>query len=92
MPDIHFDYSKTGEKNYVKHIVKIVVDGEEFAHYETARKTDLSVPVYAFYEKLGINLKPVFDGVDFPDCVASMDQLRELTGQMSEFRIWKKKS
>ena len=92
MPDIHFDYSKTGEKNYVRHVVKIEVDGEEFAYYEASKKTDLSVPIYAFYEKLGIILKPVFDGVDFPDCKASIDQVRELTGQISGFRIWKKKS
>ncbi len=91
MPDIHFDYAKTGENKYVKHVLTIYVDGEEFAKYETPKKTDFSVPVYAFYEKIGIKVKPVFDGVDFPDCKTSMDLLRELTGQMSDFRVWKKK-
>ncbi len=92
MPDIHFEYSKTGEKNYVMHKLDIYVDGEVFANYESKSKTDFSPHVYKFYEKLGINVKPVFDGVDFPDCKASMDQLRELTGLLSSIRIWKKKS
>lgn len=91
MPAIRFGYSKTGEKNYVRHVLDILVDGEEFAKYESPKKTDLSVPVYDFYEKMGIKVKPVFDGVDFPDCKASMDQLRELTAKMSQFRLWKKK-
>ncbi len=91
MPEIHFDFAKTGEKKHIKHVLTILVDGEEFAKYETSKKTDISVPVYRFYERMGIKTKPVFDGVDFPDCKASLDELRELTGQMSEFRIWKKK-
>ena len=92
MPKIHFAYTREGEKNYVKHKVDIFVDDEIFANYESAKKTDLSVSIYAFYEGLGITLKPVFDGVDFPDTNASMDQLRELTGKLSDFRVWKKKS
>lgn len=92
MPDIHFAYSKTGEKNYVRHVLTILVDGEEFAKYETPKKTDFSVPVYAFYEKISVKAKPVFDGVDFPDCTTSMEELRELTGQMTSFRVWKNKS
>ena len=91
MPSIHFDYQRTGEKNYVRHVLTILVDGEEFTRYETPKKTDFSVAVYDFYKRLGVEVKPVFDGVDFPDCKASLDQLRELTGQMSDFRVWKKK-
>jgi len=92
MHDIHFEYARTGEKNYVLHILDIYVDSELFANYESPKKTDFSPQVYKFYERLGIEVKPVFDGVDFPDCKATMDQLRELTGLLSDIRVWKKKS
>ena len=91
MHKIHFDYYKTGEKNFVRHHLDIFVDGDEFAVYESAKKTDLSPPVYDFYAEIGVAVKPVFDGVDFPDCAADMEQLRALASRLSDFRQWKKK-
>ncbi len=91
MFNVHFVYSKKENKRLPHQFnLDIILDGNVYRSYQATSKADLSAPIYDFYQFIGMDVKPVFGDIDFPDCQASQKQIDRLTQQLSDFRIFKK--
>ena len=91
MAKLHFIYIKKENKRLPHQFnLDMELDGELFRSYQSTNKADLSTPVYAFYKRIGMDVKPVFGDIDFPDCEAGQKDIDFLTTALGDFRVFKK--